>query len=46
MIAYRAPTNSSRDTLRMNNWRASMTYTTGSHIFKVGADSSTGSSPG
>ena len=42
LVIHRAPTNSSRDTLRMNNWRASMTYTTGSHVFKVGADSSTG----
>ena len=42
VIAYLAPTNSSRDTVRMYNSRASVTYTTGSHIFKVGADSSTG----
>ena len=42
VISYRAPTNSNRDTVRMHNWRASVTYTTGSHIFKVGADSATG----
>jgi len=42
VISYLAPTNSSRDTVRMNNWRASVTYTTGSHSFKAGADSSTG----